>query len=160
MLNKTMKFYMFLLLCFASFSIIAGDNTTLSYYVENDKNIDIDCFYFRSKKSIKVIPTSETKFEDNKLQRSFQVVFDNDLYSVKNTTANVYIGEDSKEKARYNVVIDSQAYSGVIDSNFKKGFYLESKNNSFDQLYQTSSFYCDVHFANPKAYVIDESTLR
>lgn len=145
-----------LLICSSSFAQMASQkDRILNTYQATDKLYDIDCYIFKPTRNIQITATNKTLYSKNKLERDF---------TAKNKGQalpfNVSIQPHDEKEAEYFVDFGEMGFQrGVIDSNFKKGFYLDPNlTNSSLKLFELNKLYCKINFAESSKMNINNST--
>jgi hypothetical protein len=133
------------------------ESRILKTYQITDKLYDIDCYVFKPIKNILVNPLNKTRYFSKKLERDFNIDFNNQSINI-----SVSLSAHPKSEAQYEVVTSTgESFVGVIDTNFKKGFYLEPKiSNATINKFELNRLYCKVNFAESTKTIIDDSSKR
>jgi len=128
-----------------------------SVYQATDKLYDIDCYIFKPSKNIQISGINKTQYNKKQLERDFIA-----KYTSQTLAFNVSIQNHPDQEAEYVINFgDRGIHKGVIDTNFKKGFYLDPNiKNPTLKLFEMNKLYCKINFAESSKMIINNSTQK
>lgn len=151
-MKKIACFIFFSLFVSVAFSQTQEQRIAQAYYL-TDSNFDIDCYAFKPSKNIQVYAKNKTRFTLNKLERDFSV-----HNNGSSTDILVSLSQHIEQEAQYTIKLENgEEYSGEIESNFKKGFYLNPSQTTTVKTFELDKLYCKINFAESKKIEITDS---
>ena len=154
---KALLLISFILSNIAQAQRTSQNDRIIDTYLLTDKFYDIDCYIFKASKNVQITAKNKTRFLKQKLERDFSVKYKSHILNF-----NVSLFPHSNEEAAYKVRFEGgDSFGGIIDTNFKKGFYLEpASNNANINRYELNKLYCKINFAESNKTIINNSSIK
>lgn len=135
---------------------IDNEQRIMNSYVQTDKAFDLECYYHSPIKNLLVLPTAKSIYRDQKIVRSFNLTLDEK--SIDMTVSLLQKSNDDKGiVGKYKASIGDNQYSGSVESNFEKGFYLKNSGTDFDNKFEVEKLYCLFNVARTAPFEFNNS---